>query len=1135
VYPNYRNAPDGMLGRFWHYDPEENGWYAYGAGVMRGRQFVPEPSVRGFYEFTGAMTEQTNPPPAQGPAPGGPKDGEPVDVWTGLFLLERTDLFLPDVLPISLRRTYRPGDVTVRSFGIGTSHDYRMYLWSAQQYQEVDLILPDGGRVHYVRVSAGTNYWTAEFEHTGTPTVFFKSRIKWNGAGWDLTMKDGTVFAFGSEAPLQSIRDRFGNTVRLSYSSTNGFGNGVGNLTRVESPNGRWIEFSSDGSSRITQARDNIGRTVTYEYDAIGRLWKVSDPSGGITEYTYDSSHRMLTLKDARGITFLRNQYDANGRVSQQTMADSSTFGFAYTLDQNGKATEVDVTNQRGYLTRTTFSGNGYPLTLIEAVGTSVARTTTAIRNSTSNFVTSVTDPLNRQTDYTYDSSGNMTSVTHLVGTSDAVTTTWTYEPAFHLVATVTDPLNHTTSFTYDVLGRLTSISDPLGHETTLTHNAAGQPLTITSPLNKTTTFGYAMGNLVSISSPLGNVTNRFVDGAGRVLGVTNQAGAIIRFEYDVLNRPTTVIDPLAGETSSTYDENGNLLTFADARGKTTTWTYDNMDRPATRTDPLSRSESVVYDERGNLVTWTDRKGQTTTYHYDAFDRRTFVGFGTTGAPPTYASTIATSYVAGDRATALVDSLAGTIERSYDLQDRVTEEETPEGVLSYTYDDADRRTTMTVAGQTVVSYSYDDANRLTGLTRGSASVTIAYDDGGRRTSLTLPNGIVAEYGYDDDSRLTGLTYKQGMSTLGTLTYAYDVVGRRTHMGGTYARTSLPAALASAGYDDAKQIATFGGVSFAYDDNGNLTSDGTRSYTWNARGRLAAVSGAASASFLYDAIGRRREKTVSATTAKFLYDGSNLVQELSGTTPITNLLTGLSVDEIFAREMGSGTTTPLVDALGSSLAMTNSSGILATSYTYEPFGATTMSGTASTNTSQFTARENDDTGLYYFRTRYYDAYTGRFVSQDPLGERAGSNLYSYVGNQPTGYIDPYGLLQVCCRPVNVIGLRQAGACHCFLKLSDGTTLGGYNEYGTLPKRENQRDDKCPKDTPDCTDVPGADEGKVRQAFNNYPSIGIYLMDGTSNTVPAEVARAAGVPAKLPPCAIGRGWSHRPPQVGTPIFW
>jgi YD repeat-containing protein len=160
----------------------------------------------------------------------------------------------------------------------------------------------------------------------------------------------------------------------------------------------------------------------------------------------------------------------------------------------------------------------------------------------------------------------------------------------------------------------------------------------------------------------------------------------------------------------------------------------------------------------------------------------------------------------------------------------LTEETTPEGIVSYTYDTAGRRTTMTVAGQTVVDYSYDNADRLSGVTQGTASVGMTHDNANRRTSLTLPNGILVEYAYDDDSRLTGLTYKQGGSTLGDLTYTYDAAGQRTNVGGSYARTGLPAALASATYDDANQIATFGGVSFTYDANGNLTSDGVRSYT-----------------------------------------------------------------------------------------------------------------------------------------------------------------------------------------------------------------------------------------------------------------------------------------------------------------
>jgi len=212
IYPNYHHVASGIIANFWHYDPEDKGWYVYGAGVMKGRQVVPNPGVA-IYEFTGAMINTGNTPPGSGPPPGGePRPGDPVDLATGLLIVEKTDLVLPDVVPLALRRTYRPADPAVRPFGIGTTHDYAMFLWSAQQFQEVDLVLADGGRVHYVRTSAGTGFEDAHFEHTASPTVFYKSRIQWNGTGWDLTLKDGTVFVFGMQAPLQtnsrSVRTR---------------------------------------------------------------------------------------------------------------------------------------------------------------------------------------------------------------------------------------------------------------------------------------------------------------------------------------------------------------------------------------------------------------------------------------------------------------------------------------------------------------------------------------------------------------------------------------------------------------------------------------------------------------------------------------------------------------------------------------------------------------------------------------------------------------------------------------------------------------------------------------------------------------------------------------------------------------
>lgn len=151
--------------------------------------------------------------------------------------------------------------------------------------------------------------------------------------------------------------------------------------------------------------------------------------------------------------------------------------------------------------------------------------------------------------------------------------------------------------------------------------------------------------------------------------------------------------------------------------------------------------------------------------------------------------------------------------------------------------------------------------------------------------------------------------------------------------------------------------------------------------------------------MYDALGRRESKTISKTSTSFLYDGLNLEQELKRTTPTVNYLTGAGIDETLSRTDSKGTSSYLTDNLGSTLALTSSAGAISTSYSYEPYGNTTASGTSSTNTIQYTGRENDGTGLYYYRARYYSPTYGRFISSDPIGFTGGINSYVYVGDTP----------------------------------------------------------------------------------------------------------------------------------------
>jgi len=1014
IYPNYRHEPVGSRLNFWHYDPDERGWYVYGKGTVTpsGAQVAPDPNVA-VYEFTGAMISGGGSPPPTAPVPGGLRGGEPVDLSSGLFVSEQTDLVVNDVIPIVIRRVYRPGDPTSRDFGIGTNHPLGTFLYSAANYQEADLVLPDGARIHYVRISPGNGTSGAVYEHTTTPGQFYKSRITWNGTGWDVALKDGTVFVFGEMAPLQSIRDRYGNVLTIKRS------NGAqGNIARVTTPHGRYVDFTYDGQNRITQVKDNVGRTVSYTYDGSGCLSTVNTAEGGTCSITYDTSNRILTMKDARQKTFVTNQYDANGRVYRQTLANGGVYQFAYTLDANGNVTRTDVTDPRNMVRRVTFtpvpSGavfGGYALTDTYAFGQPEARTFTYERQAGTNLVLSITDPLGRKTAFTHDTEGNVTSVTRLADTAGAVTSHMTWDTAINKPTSITDPLDHGKTFAYDASGRLASITNSEQEQLTLAYGTDSQPISVTFPGSHTFQFAYDAGDQVGLTDPLGKTSSRFVDGAGRTGRVADAEGRWREFEYSPLNEITKISDPLGGSSNFVYDHNGNLLTRSDPLSKVTTFTYDDMNFPLTRKDALNRTESFVFDKLGHLTKHTDRRGKVTNFTYDVLGRRTFAGFGATksGNNTVYESTVTYSYDPANRVRTVVDSLAGTQTLDYDDLDRLTSESGPRGTVTYTYDAAGRRATMTVAGQPTLTYAYDDANRLTQVTQGTSIAVITYDSSGRRETLTLPDGIVVVYGYDGASRLSDLTYFLGANVLGNRVYEYDASGRQRRVSGSFARTNLPAAMTSATYDAMNEMTKRVTTNMSYDANGNMTNDGTNTYTWDARNQLASTSGGVTASFKYDGLGRRNERVVAGVTTRYLFDGFNPVQELSTTTPTANLLGGLQPDERFLRTDAAGARSFLTDLLGNTVALADSAGALQTQYTYEPFGKSSFAGPSSSSSYQFTGRDNDGTGLFYYRARYYSPLLQRFVSEDPLRYSGPDmNLYEYVANDPLNGTDPFGL-------------------------------------------------------------------------------------------------------------------------------
>jgi RHS repeat-associated protein len=1043
-FPNRANTSPGTTMPLTSLNPTLGSMVNYGTGTVSGdgTQIIPDldPGFPG-HQYGIVHFDWHFPIPAPRPvvypSPDRkvPKRGDPVDPASGLLVATKTDIAFGGARgQVAITRTYRGLTADPGPFGIGTNHNYGYMLDTSSLSLStpctliglftgcgtIRLIMPDGNQFVFVKQVDGT------FMNTTVPSI--RGAVISNlacisqGCAATLRWKNGATFQFqpgsGGAVFLSSITDANNNTTTLVRNQSAPM-----EVTQITDPVGRSLNLSYDSSFRITSITDPIGRVVRYTYNSQGTLATVTDAAGGVTSYGYDSQNRLTSITDPRGITYLQNEYDQNGKVIKQTAADGGVTTFSYTQLNPALVTTITespaalaataghaiigsapipnvntspvvlttVTDPLGNQTTYHFNPAGFLVDVTDPLGQKTVYNVDPGTDQTA----SVVDPLGRVTAFVYDSAGNPLTITRLSGTPNAVTTSFTYDSNFNKVASITDPLRHQTTFKYDQGGNLLTVADPLNEQTNFTYDNVGELLTMKDALNNSMQFAYSNNDLVRITDPLGRVTARVMDQVDRLITLTNPIGQSTRYQYSPLSQVTQTTDSLGNRTLFTYDGNGNVLTVADANQHATTYTYDSMDRLSTRTDPLGRLESYQYDVDGNLTQFTDRRGVVTTYNYDALNRRTSAIFASE-------SSINYSYDEASHLTRALDSISGAVVRSYDDLDRLISEVTPQGSVTYAYDGAGRRTGMGVSGQPAVSYVYDDGNRLAQIMQGSSGVTLGYDSDGRRTSLTLPNGLTVSYSYDPASQLTGANY----GSQGNLTYSYDLAGRRTSVGGSLARTGMPNAVGSAAYNADNQVTQFGPSNLTYDANGNLINDGMNSYTWNARNQLSSIHGAVTANFQYDAFGRRVSRTIGGTT-EYLYDGVNPVQELSGTTVTANLLTGLGVDQYFQRTDASGAADFLADALGSTIALNGLSGSLLGGYTYEPFGNVAISGT-STNPYQYTGRPNEGAGLYFYRARYYSATFQRFISEDPLEFADGFNRYLYAGNNPIGFSDPFGL-------------------------------------------------------------------------------------------------------------------------------
>ncbi len=303
-------------------------------------------------------------------------------------------------------------------------------------------------------------------------------------------------------------------------------------------------------------------------------------------------------------------------------------------------------------------------------------------------------------------------------------------------------------------------------------------------------------------------------------------------------------------------------------------------------------------------------------------------------------------------------------------------------------------------------------------------------------------------------------------------YAYDANGNRTEK--RLGTDSLAETPMQASYDVGNRLTRIvlhpgtpneKTYDLAYDEEGNLTAKTNAAdaadrtaYTWSARNQLTAISSpGVQASFQYDALGRRTAKTVNGDTVHYLYDGQQAIAELRNGAVSAAYHPGIVLDEVLARYTSQGERSLLQDALNSVIAQTDGNQTATNWRAYSPYGETQSLGPDENNPLQYTGRENDRTGLYYYRARYYDPVLKRFISEDPIGLNGGINLYSYVDGDPITNVDPSGEKAepgdsrvypptMNCPAYNACMKTYAGrVCRYIIKMGRGSNLTQWFAY------------------------------------------------------------------------------------------
>ena len=743
-------------------------------------------------------------------------------------------------------------------------------------------------------------------------------------------------------------------------------------------------------TSRVTKAGrvldDGTTQLYQYQHNDSGNVTQVIDPSGRRTSYVYAANN--IDLLEVRQTTGASNDllvaytYLPSDHFPR-TMTDAARQTTTYT-NANGQVNQI--INAKNELSGYSYTTTGYLAAIFKTI------------------------PGPAATEFTYDAYGRVRTVTNV---SDNYTIIIDYD-ALDRITKITYPDGTFQQITYDRL-EVSETRDRLGRITTIAHDGERRVRYVRDPLNRETFFDWCKcGSLSSMTDPLQHTTT---------------------WNRDLQGRLTSKV--LADNTHTDYvyeTTTSRLKQITDAKGQITNYQYfgdDNLKQVSyTNSTTATPSVNYTYDATYNRVaTIADGTGTTThTYHPVV----------AAPSPPQLGATQLASIdgpLANDTITYSYDELERVLSRTinaisssqtYDTLGRVTTVSNPLGQFGYTYDGVTSRLaniTGTNGDQVVeMRYTYYDNfgdRRLKTLTNVGgqegdlSSFFYSYQAEGQigKIKRTLPAVTTDSHSIDTADQLTVFQRTSGGLTLKS-TFIYDLAGNRT-------QEKIGTAVTNFGYNGVNELidrtGAQGDATLAYDLNGSLIGDGTRTFEWDGANRLVAVNiGMHRSEFSYDGIGRRtriveKENSVVTSDHRYVWCRGVICEERDAS--------GATVEKRFyeqGEQVSGANFYYTFDQLGSVRELLEFRGIMVTKFDYDPWGRQTkLVGTQDAVFGYAGYFRHQQSGLLLTWFRAYDANLARWTSRDPIEEEGGVNLYAYVANQPVTFNDPDGLIMLIC--------------------------------------------------------------------------------------------------------------------------